>query len=178
MSNGSGGGGKVGAIRPYLTCSNNRSSSGVVSKPRRLPARTRTSIASSHSGLPSDLDRLAKLIVDHLPALQNDTLNYVATDVTEARANAVTIRTAYNSTATAKWTDRARRVFALLDDSYSEVRAAAQFILRHEPAAEERFVPLRQAGTGRPRRLNTDASAGEVVNTTAPITPPTPGTPT
>ena len=130
---------------------------------------------SGHLDLASDLDRLAKLIVDHLPALQNDTLNYVATDVTEARANAVTIRTAYNSTATAKWTDRARRVFALLDDSYSEVRAAAQFILRHEPAAEERFVPLRQAGTGRPRRLNTDASGGEVVNTTAPITTPTPG---
>lgn len=132
-------------------------------------------LGSGHLDLASDLDRLAKLVLDHLPALQNDTLNYVATDVAEARATAVTIRTAYNSTTTAKWTDRARRVFALLDDSYSEVRAAAQFVLRHEPAAEERFVPLRQGGTGRPRRANTDASGGEAVNTTAPGTPPTPG---
>lgn len=47
--------------------------------------------------------------------------------------------------------------------------------LRRIPSCWAEIVPLRQAGTGRPRRLNTDASGGEVVNTTAPITTPAPG---
>jgi hypothetical protein len=104
-----------------------------------------------HLDLAMDLDRLVALVQEHHELLKNDPVHYRASDLEDAPKLAKEIRTAYYATTTNTWADAARRVFTLADRSYGEVRAAAAFVFRHEPALADVFVALRPGG-GRPRR--------------------------
>jgi hypothetical protein len=104
-----------------------------------------------HLDLAMDLDRLAALVQEHHGVLEKDPVHYRASDLVDGPKLAKEIRTAYYATTTNTWADNARRVFTLVDRSYGEVRAAAAFVFRHEPALADVFVALRPGG-GRSRR--------------------------
>lgn len=90
--------------------------------------------------LASDLDRLAALLHAQRDTLSRDPHLYRKTDAADASRLAAELRAALGESGPsspkkdAAARDTLRRCLCLLQDSYSEVAAAARFLLRHDPA--------------------------------------------
>lgn len=110
---------------------------------------------TGHGDLAIDLHRLAALYDDPVwkPILETDTKHYKATDAADARRLGDRILEALAGARIAGMpADLPERVFTLLRASYDEVHAAAQWLLRREPAALRSFPALHaMGGSGRPK---------------------------
>lgn len=100
--------------------------------------------------LASDLDRLAALLHTQRDTLSRDPHLYRKTDAADASRLAAELRAALGESGPsspkkdAAARDTLRRCLCLLQDTYSEVAAAAHFLLRHDPARAQ-FPSLGQA---------------------------------
>jgi hypothetical protein len=100
----------------------------------------------------TDLVRLAGLYLKHAPRLALDVVSYRASDEDDARADSAEIMRHLNAEggAASRWAEMQSRVWTKLFESYEEVRAAGQFLFRHD-ARKDRFPSL-FAAARRPRR--------------------------
>lgn len=139
-------------------------------------ARELTAIraGSGYTDLASDLSRLAQLSEARAADLVTDRKHYVATDARDARSDAQAILQGLavaETDAVAHWRDQLDRCWTALLEAYGELRAAAQWLWRHEPQILALFEslyavtrPARRGRTRAPRESGIDAS-------TEPVTP-------
>ncbi len=112
---------------------------------------------SGYQDRASDLVRAAALWERWRAELDQDTRFFDPKDGEQARAYAEgivrSLRAAHRAN-TAAWNDLRARAWTLLNELYSEVRAAGTYLFRHEPAERDRFTALRQTVSptrGRPK---------------------------
>ena len=97
--------------------------------------------------LANDCVRLAALFRAHKAELAADKRHYDADDAKNADALAVRIRAEYRAAANRGevFADLRPRAFTELTRLFNEVRAAALFVFRDDPAVTDEFPPLRSA---------------------------------
>jgi hypothetical protein len=96
--------------------------------------------------LANDLDDVADLYDAHAQTLAHDRTHYQASDAATARDLSRQIIEQLDQMRRSdiqRWGDESGRAWTLMSVSYSEVRSAAQFIWRHDPATLAQFTSLR-----------------------------------
>lgn len=97
--------------------------------------------------LAQDLHRLGKIYGDHKATLAHDTKWYSATDAADAAKLEAEIVQSFERWGSSMWGDLATRAYTLFEETYGEVRAAAEFVFRNDPAklamVPSMFVELR-----------------------------------
>jgi hypothetical protein len=90
---------------------------------------------AGHLDLADDLNRLAELFRTHWPTLQGR-CDVTREQVTEAHALAIELMRYLAATPDAErpWLDLRNRAWTALQTAYDEIRAAAAYAFRHEPA--------------------------------------------
>jgi len=122
-------------------------------------------LGSGYLDLANDCARLAVLYTTHKSELASDRRYYQAADAELAASLANKIRADYRAAASRSGhhAELRPRVFTELVRLYNEVRAAAQFLFRAEPAVLDEFPPLRlAAGALGPSRRAKKATAEPV----------------
>ncbi|MCL2725249.1 MAG: hypothetical protein FWD69_12525 [Polyangiaceae bacterium] len=104
-------------------------------------------LGAGYLDLANDCTRLAVLYASHRSELALDKRLYRASDAELAASLANKIRAEYRASATRSgpYAELRPRAFTELTRLYNDVRAAAQFIFRAEPAVLNEFPPLRSA---------------------------------
>jgi hypothetical protein len=104
-------------------------------------------LGSGYLDLANDCSRSAALHAAHKSELAADKRYYDADDAELAASLAKKIRAEYRAAASrsGQYSELRPRAFTELTRLYNEVRAAAQFLFRAEPAALDEFPPLRVA---------------------------------
>lgn len=102
---------------------------------------------SGYLDLAQDLHRLGRIYAEHKATLAQDRKWYSAADAAEAAKLEADIVSSYEKSGPSKWADLATRAYTLFEESYGEVRAAAEFVFRNDPAklamVPSMFVELR-----------------------------------
>lgn len=104
-------------------------------------------LGTGYLDLAKDLTRLANVYEGHGKALAQDKVNYRATDMAEARAQADEIRKQYRASKSKERDfDKLRpKAYAEISRLYNELREAAQFAYRKKPEISDEFEALRTA---------------------------------
>jgi len=104
-------------------------------------------LGAGYLDLANDLSRLATLYATHRSELAADQRHYETRDAERAASFAKKIRDEYRAAASrsGEYTELRPRAFSELSRLYNEVRAAAEFLFRNEPAVLDEFPPLRAA---------------------------------